>query len=171
MNEVVYYQAIATPIGTLMSLVNTQGIYYLQFSDQQKVSLNDWVNHQQLHVIKATHKNHALLQRALQAYFNNQKTDFDLPLVFKGTTFQQSVWQALQKIACGQTVAYSDIAQMIERPQAVRAVATAIANNPILILTPCHRVIQKQGSIGNYAGGSQRKKILIAHEKKRLSLY
>lgn len=78
-----------------------------------------------------------------------------------GTAFQQSVWSALQTIPYGETRSYSDIAALINRPTAIRAVATAIAKNPLTILIPCHRVIAKNGRYGGYRGGIAMKKQLL----------
>ena len=83
---------------------------------------------------------------------------------FQGTPFQIKVWKALLKIKRGQTKTYSDIAKMIGRPTAVRAVASAIAKNNIAILIPCHRVIRSDGSIGEYRWGKKLKRELLQSE-------
>ncbi|MDO4643078.1 MAG: methylated-DNA--[protein]-cysteine S-methyltransferase [Cardiobacteriaceae bacterium] len=91
----------------------------------------------------------------LKAYFTGHRQIFDLPLHFIGTAFQKSVWQALLHIPYGKTCSYQDIAQAIERPRAVRAVAGAIRHNPISIIVPCHRVIGKNGRLTGYNGGTE----------------
>lgn len=90
--------------------------------------------------------------------------NFDLPLDVRGTAFQHRVWQALRKIPAGTTVTYTDIAQRVGMPRAVRAVASAIAANPIAIAIPCHRVIRSDGSLSGYRWGVERKQALIAQE-------
>ncbi|WP_339866873.1 methylated-DNA--[protein]-cysteine S-methyltransferase [Pseudohongiella nitratireducens] len=87
-----------------------------------------------------------------------------LSLHVKGTNFQVAVWRALMRLPFGETATYSDIARQIERPRAVRAVASAIANNPVAWLIPCHRVIRKSGLTGEYRWGSERKKLLQQFE-------
>ncbi len=82
-----------------------------------------------------------------------------------GTPFQKDVWNALVKIPYGTVVSYQEIAQAIQNPKAVRAVATAIANNPIAYLIPCHRVIRKNGDLGGYRWGSKLKKDLLKWEQ------
>lgn len=82
-----------------------------------------------------------------------------------GTPFQQKVWKALLEIPYGQTCSYQEIAKKINHPKAVRAVGTAIGKNPIPILIPCHRVIKKDGQLGNYTGGNHIKKLLLEVEK------
>jgi AraC family transcriptional regulator of adaptative response/methylated-DNA-[protein]-cysteine methyltransferase len=87
-----------------------------------------------------------------------------LPLLLKGTNFQLKVWEALLHIPEGLICSYEDIAKKIGQPAAVRAVGTAIGANPISYIIPCHRVIRKMGEFGNYGGGRERKKALLAWE-------
>lgn len=82
-----------------------------------------------------------------------------------GTAFQQSVWLALQKIPKGHTATYAQIADVIGRPKAVRAVGTAIGANPIAFLVPCHRVIRTDGSLGGFRWGLECKKAMLQWEK------
>jgi AraC family transcriptional regulator of adaptative response/methylated-DNA-[protein]-cysteine methyltransferase len=89
---------------------------------------------------------------------------FGLPLDIQGTAFQQQVWRALQRIPCGSTTTYSDIAVHIGRPQAARAVAQACAANPIAVAIPCHRVVRRNGELGGYRWGVKRKQKLIEQE-------
>ncbi|MDN7243144.1 methylated-DNA--[protein]-cysteine S-methyltransferase [Planococcus sp. N028] len=94
-------------------------------------------------------------------YFNGINPTFSLPIDVKGTPFQEEIWQALQTIPYGKTVSYSEIAVLINRPSAVRAVGSAIGANPLLILVPCHRVIGKNGAISGYRGGMELKRFLL----------
>ena len=88
----------------------------------------------------------------------------DLPLDLRGTAFQQRVWQALRKIPAGSTVTYSQIAQRIGLPKAVRAVAHACATNAIAVAIPCHRVVRNDGSLSGYRWGVERKRALLERE-------
>jgi AraC family transcriptional regulator, regulatory protein of adaptative response / methylated-DNA-[protein]-cysteine methyltransferase len=88
-----------------------------------------------------------------------------LPLDLRGTDFQIRVWTALQRIPLGETRSYSDVAEMVGEPRAVRAVANACASNPVPLIVPCHRVIRKDGSLGGYGLGLPRKKLLLAKER------
>ena len=97
----------------------------------------------------------------LASYFSGELKRFDIKVAFQGTEFQKSVWLALRRIPYGQTRSYSDVAQSIGKPEAVRAVASAVAKNPIAIIVPCHRVIRSNGEIGEYAWGSSLKKKLL----------
>jgi AraC family transcriptional regulator of adaptative response/methylated-DNA-[protein]-cysteine methyltransferase len=85
-------------------------------------------------------------------------------LVLSGTAFQLQVWRALMEIPAGETRTYSYIARVIGRPRAWRAVANAVAANPLLCLVPCHRVVPRQGGIGNYRCGAELKRHLLAQE-------
>jgi AraC family transcriptional regulator of adaptative response/methylated-DNA-[protein]-cysteine methyltransferase len=87
-----------------------------------------------------------------------------LSLDLYGTNFQIKVWQALLRIPEGMVVSYTDVASMISRPDAVRAVAGAVGKNPVAWLIPCHRVLRSSGEIGGYRYGTARKKIMLAKE-------
>lgn len=110
----------------------------------------------------------ALLQSAatqIDAYFARRRKTFDLPLdLSRGTPFQQSVWQALLDIPCGQTLSYSALAQRLCQVRAVRAVAGAVGRNPLSLVVPCHRVLGANGSLTGYAGGLERKSALLRLE-------
>lgn len=88
----------------------------------------------------------------------------NLPLDVRGTAFQERVWQALRQIPAGQTVSYTDIAQRIGSPKAVRAVAQACAANPLAVAVPCHRVVRRDGDLSGYRWGIERKRELLRRE-------
>lgn len=91
--------------------------------------------------------------------------ELDLPLDVRGTAFQQRVWQALREIPPGTTISYSEIAQRIDAPKAVRAVAGACAANTLAVAIPCHRVVRTDGSLSGYRWGVERKAELLRREK------
>lgn len=101
----------------------------------------------------------------LAEYFAGDRREFDLPVVFEGTPFQQVVWRALQDIPCGATVTYGQLADRIGRPTASRAVGLANGRNPISIVVPCHRVVGTNGSLTGYGGGLDRKRYLLSLEQ------
>ncbi len=94
------------------------------------------------------------------------RSGLDLPLDVRGTAFQHRVWQALRDIPAGSTATYSEIAQRIGLPKAVRAVAAACAANKIAVAIPCHRVVRSDGGLSGYRWGVERKRTLIAREAK-----
>lgn len=91
-------------------------------------------------------------------------TQHPLRLMLHGTAFQRSVWQALAELRPGESVSYTELAARLDRASAVRAVASAVAANPVPILLPCHRVIRRDGHAGQYIGGRARKHRLLARE-------
>ena len=98
-------------------------------------------------------------------YLTGRRKQFDVPLKYQGTQFQQSVWQELQKIPYGETRSYQEIAAVIGNEKAVRAVGQANNKNPILLIIPCHRVIHKSGDISGFACGVEVKRYLLELEK------
>lgn len=101
----------------------------------------------------------------LVEYFRGERHRFTVPFDLQGTPFQQAVWQSLCAIPFGQTRSYSDIAESIRKPAAVRAVGTAIGANPLLVTVPCHRVIGKNGALTGYRGGLEMKTRLLELER------
>lgn len=111
-----------------------------------------------------------LLQEAvkqLNEYLEGTRKIFNLPLAIEGTEFQKSVYRAIEQIEYGECVSYKRLAEMAGYPRALRAVGTACGSNPLAIVIGCHRVIRSDGSLGQYAYGSEMKKFLIDLEKGR----
>ncbi|MBN1259322.1 MAG: methylated-DNA--[protein]-cysteine S-methyltransferase [Anaerolineae bacterium] len=101
----------------------------------------------------------------LRGYFAGERRAFDLPLDLYGTPFRQSVWAVLQTVPYGKTTTYSDVAAIIAKPRAARAVGQATGANPVSIIVPCHRVIGRNGWLTGYAGGVERKRALLQLEQ------
>lgn len=102
--------------------------------------------------------------KELQEYLTGNREQFTVPLHFHGTAFQREVWKTLLKVPYGETISYTDVANRIQRPKAVRAVGNAIGANPILVVIPCHRVVTKNGKLGGFRGGIDMKKQLLELE-------
>ncbi|MGE7675131.1 methylated-DNA--[protein]-cysteine S-methyltransferase [Lysinibacillus sp. NPDC094403] len=102
-------------------------------------------------------------------YLEGERRTFTVPFEYVGTQFQLAVWNALCEIPYGQMKSYSDIANAINKPAAVRAVGAAIGANPVLITVPCHRVIGKNGSLTGYRGGLEMKTLLLDLEQQASS--
>lgn len=108
---------------------------------------------------------HEEARKQLEEYFLGQRKKFNIPLKFKtGTDFQKKVWRALQSIPYSKLCTYSDIAQKVNSPKAVRAVGAANGKNPIPIIIPCHRVIGKSGKLVGFASGLELKRRLLEIE-------
>lgn len=97
------------------------------------------------------------LMKALQG-------EAEVALDLHGTAFQQKVWRALRRIPAGQTVSYTELAEMIDAPKSARAVARACAANKIAVLVPCHRVLRADGKLSGYRWGVERKRVLLERE-------
>lgn len=146
-----YYQS---PIGIIKLTANDRALIHCDFVEQTSSENN--LRHPILDI--------ALTE--LQAFFAGKLFRFSVPLVPQGTAFRLRVWQALQQIPYGQTVAYGDIAKTIGMPTASRAIGQANHHNPISIMIPCHRVIGKNGNLTGYGAGIWRKQWLLTHEQR-----
>ena len=102
--------------------------------------------------------------KQIDEYFEGRRKAFFLNLAPRGTEFQRLIWRELEKIPFGSVVSYSEIAGIIGKPNAFRAVGSANGKNPISIIIPCHRVVGSNGSLTGYGGGLWRKEWLLAHE-------
>ena len=153
---------IDSPLGPITLAASAQGLCGLWFDDQ-KHGPSEAQRHQW-----ASHAPHPLLQSAaaqVQAYLGGQILKWEGPLdLSAGTAFQQSVWQALLRIPAGQSQSYGELARLLARPQAVRAVGAAVGRNPVSIIVPCHRVLGAGGQLTGYAGGLWRKQALLQLE-------
>jgi methylated-DNA-[protein]-cysteine S-methyltransferase len=107
----------------------------------------------------------AQIAEQLAAYFSGELTDFELPLHMGGTPFQNIVWAALREIPYGETVTYGELAGVIGKPSASRAVGLANGRNPVSIIVPCHRVVGANGGLTGYGGGLEHKRFLLDHER------
>ncbi len=145
-----------SPIGSIKIVANEKYLLSLEFVEKAEGK-------------GSTQKVVAEARKQLKEYFEGKRKEFDLPLKLEGTEFQKKVWRALEKIPYGVVVTYSDVAQMIGRPKAVRAVGLANNKNKLPIVIPCHRVIGKNGKLVGYASGLWRKEWLIEHEAKQIT--
>lgn len=117
-------------------------------------------------IAEGHHEYMDLLEAQIAGYFEGSRQNFDLPLHLIGSDFQKRVWRGLTDIPYGETRSYKAQSIFLGDEQAIRAVASANGQNGIAIIIPCHRVIGANGSLVGYGGGLQRKKWLLAHERK-----
>ena len=162
-----FLQPISTPIGSLLACATPQGICLLAFEGQTHLdqALAEIARSGRAKRTPQADPFFDLLERELKAYFEGKLTQFTVPLDLIGTPFQCEAWKALLGIAYGKTLTYSEQAQRLNRPQAIRAIAHANATNKVSLLVPCHRVIAKNGSLAGYAGGLWRKRFLLELEQ------
>ncbi|WP_159982269.1 MULTISPECIES: methylated-DNA--[protein]-cysteine S-methyltransferase [unclassified Novosphingobium] len=150
------HKPMASPVGELTLVGSDAGLVAVLWEDDRpgRVSLGPMGDGSDHPVLAHT-------EIQLREYFEGRREVFDLPLDFRGTDFQKSVWQALLHIPFGETRSYAQIALAIGRPTASRAVGAANGRNPISIITPCHRVIGTSGRLTGFAGGLEAKAWLL----------
>lgn len=153
------YQEVASPVGQLFIVADDRNLQALCFAVNWK-KLREGLGEIKEKPTTITRQT----RQQLQEYFTRQRSIFSLPLVLSGTRFQEAAWQALLAIPYGESRSYSQQAQSMGNPKAVRAVGHANTLNPIPIIVPCHRVIAKSGRLAGYAGGKDVKKFLLQLE-------
>ncbi|HCR71012.1 MAG TPA: 6-O-methylguanine DNA methyltransferase [Anaerolineae bacterium] len=158
----IHYGIHPTPFGKCLIATTERGICHMSFVDKNEgQAIDDLVEHwSQANMIEDYKSTAHLVTRI----FSDGKPDAPLQLHLRGTNFQIKVWEALLNIPSGAVTTYEQIALNIGNPRAVRAVGSAVGDNPIAYLIPCHRVIRKSGEFGNYMWGSARKKAILVKE-------
>ena len=153
------YRMIESPVGLLKLVASDVGLVAILWEkdDPGRVRLGAMVEDPHNVLLAET-------ERQLHAYFAGRLTAFTVPLDFRGTAFQRSVWAALLTIPFGETRSYAEIARQIGRPTASRAVGAANGRNPISIIAPCHRVVGSNGALTGFAGGLAAKQYLLGLE-------
>ena len=154
------YMYMDSPVGALKLVAHDQALVAVMWDneDHKRVRLAELTENLQ-------HPMLLKVKQQLEQYFAGQRQQFNLPLDFQGTDFQQQVWRALLTIPYGETRSYKDIALQIGNEKAVRAVGAANGKNPISIIAPCHRVIGSGGALVGFAGGLDKKQILLSLEQ------
>jgi AraC family transcriptional regulator of adaptative response/methylated-DNA-[protein]-cysteine methyltransferase len=164
-NIYINYSFAESPFGNLLVASTVKGICYMAFADNEKEALQQL----QIYFPNAQYKQMVdmIQQNALYIFTQDWSKLNQIKLHLKGTGFQLKVWETLLKIPMGQLSSYSDIASSINSPKAARAVGSAIGDNPVAFIIPCHRVIQSTGNFGEYHWGSTRKTVMIGWEAAR----
>jgi methylated-DNA-[protein]-cysteine S-methyltransferase len=159
------YCTLKTSLDDLVLVASPTALTGIYFSDcsHVPVALKEWRNDPAHPVLKQA-------REELRDFFDGKKTSFSVPLHFEGTDFQERVWRQIARIPFGETLTYSELAERADAPQAVRAAGTATGRNPLAVIIPCHRVVGKHGALGGFAGGLNRKRILLELETKALGL-
>ena len=157
-----------SPLGVLEVQLKNNHIYSVSKANSSWKKTEKSLNSKSLFMANSDKKTAELI-RQLIIFFDNyfsgkHKQSQDLPLFLRGTVFQRKVWQYLRKIPYGQTRAYAQVAKVVGSAGAARAVGSACAKNPYLILVPCHRVVAHKG-LGGFALGLPAKALLLNHEK------
>jgi len=167
-NLSINYSFAETPFGNMLVAATNKGICHMSFADDEKLALQDL---QQTFPNARYRQMVDLAQQNVLYIFSHDWTQLgQVRLHLKGTEFQLKVWETLLKIPRGQLTTYGTIARRIKQPTASRAVGTAIGDNPVAFLIPCHRVIQSTGIFGDYHWGNVRKTAIIGWEAAKSSL-
>jgi len=165
-DELIRYTTTPTSLGPVLVAATTRGICMLEFGAARTLVVELQRRFPNASVKRADKELADWMHRAV-AVIDMQGTDPELPLDIRGTAFQRRVWNALTRLAAGETISYGDLARRIKAPTSTRAVANACANNHIAVLVPCHRVVGRDGSLTGYKWGLARKRKLLAREKLR----
>jgi len=165
---VVYYSMIPFHEQPMYIAKTNQGLCYIGSPNAPFSELETWVTKKipQSHLVESAE----VLQEEtheITEFLQGKRDYFTFAIHLIGTDFQKEVWQALQSIPYGETKTYTDIATQIGRPQAVRAVGTAIGANPLLLIIPCHRVLAKDGGLAGFRAGVEIKSALLELESQK----
>lgn len=160
------YAFASSSLGIVLIAMTPKGIAAITLGDTRDELLADLARRFPKATLMAADGTFEDVIAKVVALVEKPRSQFDLPLDMQGTAFQQRVWTALREIPAGTTLTYSELAEAIGNPSAVRAVASACANNPIAVAVPCHRVVQKSGALAGYRWGLARKRTLLDREKK-----
>jgi methylated-DNA-[protein]-cysteine S-methyltransferase len=161
----VAYRTVDTPLGGLLLAATEQGLVRVAYANEDHDRVLEQLAHRvSPRVLRApTRLDQAA--REIEEYFAGRRTRFDLPLDLQlSSGFRRTVLSHLPGIAYGTTASYAALAVAAGNPNAVRAVGTACATNPLPVVVPCHRVVRSDGAIGHYIGGTDAKRTLLALE-------
>lgn len=163
-----FSSTIATPLGALQCIADNHHLYLLTFTDSCRLSnqmnlINSFAG---LPIVPGKNEIIEQIRNELKEYFDGIRCVFTIPLMPLGTSFQKNVWKELQTISYGTTLSYGEVAHRLSKPTAQRAVANAHGANFFALIVPCHRVINKNGSLGGYSCGIERKRWLIDLERR-----
>ena len=161
------YSFADSPFGTILVASTSKGICYMAFADDKEKALNE-LHHQFPNASYNQVVDH-IQQEALFIFQKDWSKLSNIKLHLKGTAFQLKVWEALLKVPMGGLETYGSLAKVIHMPTASRAVGSAVADNPVAFLIPCHRIIRSTGEFGQYHWGPTRKSAIIGWEAAKLN--
>ncbi|CAN5752505.1 MAG: methylated-DNA--[protein]-cysteine S-methyltransferase [Actinomycetota bacterium] len=161
----VAYRTVDTPLGALLLAATAKGLVRVAYAiEDHDTVLEQLSNRVSPRVLRAPARLD-MAAREIEEYFAGRRTRFDLSLDFRlSSGFRRNVLTYLPEIAYGRTASYAELAAAAGNPKAVRAVGTACATNPLPVVVPCHRVVRSDGSVGQYIGGTDAKKMLLTLE-------
>ncbi len=164
MTSELFSTVIDSPVGALTIVVSDDGLRAILWPDDDptRVRLDATTD-------RPGHPLIAVAVSQLAEYFDGHRTEFDVPLDPVGTEFQRAAWDTLRSIPYGTTVSYGEQAERMGDRRKARAVGAANGRNPISIVVPCHRVVGANGALTGFAGGTDTKAWLLAHEQRQVT--
>lgn len=166
--KILYYGTLHSVLGESYVVASSEGIVYVSTPNASFEEVEVWAKKRFVNYTFEENRGEiAPYLEQLEAYFKGELRNFNLPIHVKATPFQLAVWDALKELPYGTTASYSEIADRIGHPKAVRAVGAAIGANPLLGIIPCHRVIGKNGKMTGFRGGIPMKEFLLQLEHKK----
>ncbi|MFQ6608305.1 MAG: methylated-DNA--[protein]-cysteine S-methyltransferase [Fidelibacterota bacterium] len=156
--EKLYHTTLNTPLGKLEIVVTEKGVLQIILPNGKNKCT---------HPISELAEDYYLCQftrEELSAYFSGRLKQFTVPIDLRTTAFRARVLMEVNRIPYGETASYKEIAELMDKPHAIRAVGGANAHNPLPVIIPCHRVIAHNGTLGGYGGGLEMKKFLLRLE-------
>ena len=165
-DKIVYRDNIDSPLGQMIAGATSEGVCFLEWHDRGGVDRikQRVAKRYKLPLERGDNKHLMQLERELAEYFAANRREFDVTLDVHGTKFEDTIWDQLLAIPCGETRSYGQIAKAVGKPGASRAVGRANGANYVSIVIPCHRVIDSNGNLHGYGGGLWRKKRLLELE-------
>jgi AraC family transcriptional regulator of adaptative response/methylated-DNA-[protein]-cysteine methyltransferase len=159
---------VESPLGPLVLGATAAGVCLVEFSNKRSLAADMARAQDQLgeEDSSAVRQHLAQVKKELEEYFTGKRVAFGVPIVCRGTAFQNAVWKSLMKIPYGQTRSYGEVARAVRAPGAARAVGQANGQNRVAILIPCHRVVASGGRLGGYGAGLWRKEFLLDLERR-----
>ena len=161
--EKIYYASLETLMGTMWAATSEKGLVQFHISDEKEGFLRELKVRIKAEYVEDPGR-FKELKAQLDRYFKGERLVFKVPFDMRGTPFQVEVWKAIYSIPYGKLTSYGGIAKQIGRPKAVRAVGSAVGDNPMGLVVPCHRVVSSNGGIGGFGGGLPLKRRLLAQE-------
>jgi methylated-DNA-[protein]-cysteine S-methyltransferase len=162
------YDLFETPVGTLLLAATPRGVCRISYDADPESHAEQFARAYGARVLRASRPVDAV-KRELDEYFAGKRETFDLSLDLAGAaTFTREVLDELARVPFGEVTTYGHLAARVGKPRAARAVGTVMNRNPIPIVLPCHRVVGSSGSLVGYAGGLERKQLLLRLEGARL---
>ena len=148
-----------SPLGPMYATAEDDGITHIEFKGAKyaPAAQPDWIEDPKAPALAAC-------GTQLAEYFAGTRTEFDLPLAPRGSTFQKRVWEEIARVPYGETISYAELARRAGAPGQARAAGAATGRNPVSLVIPCHRIVGSDGSLTGYAGGLERKRELLELE-------